>query len=380
MKQLAQAIRVFTEQRIMPCEAALSAGDEHAQELLMKLKHQARQQGLWGNHYPADWGGKGLSFVDYQTVAQEEGRSEWGPVVFGTQTTLDTHILRQFGSEALQARYQEGLVSGALVGAYGMSEPHSIGSVPSTIETQAHQEGQAWVIHGRKWFISRAKQAEFVVVVAKTPAHPSADSSEPSLSMILVPMSSKGLSFGDDVCLLGRDLGQAELIFDGVRVPHDHLIGLQGQAPILMQTRLKLGRTMNAAHWVGLAQRCFDVMCHRINSPRGQQARLPEKQLVRQHVFNVYQSIGAARAHLRCAGQSLDQGLPSLIETQMAKVAASQALSLAVDSAIQMFGAEGLSDANPLSRIYRMARTTRILDGADEVLINAVGRQILETY
>ena len=131
-------------------------------------------------------------------------------------------------------------------------------------------------------------------------------------------------------------------------------------------------------HWLGLAQRSFDLMCTRIRGPRGQQARLGDKQLVRLRVFEAYQAIASARGLLRDAARKFDAGVANAVEVNVAKVAASQALSLTVDSAIQVYGAEGLSSLTPLSGIYRAARATHILDGTDDALVSAVGRRHTE--
>ena len=86
-----------------------------------------------------------------------------------------------------------------------------------------------------------------------------------------------------------------------------------------MQRRLGLGRLLRAAHWLGLAQRCFDDLCARVHSPRGELARLGDKQLVRGRVYQVYRDIAAARGLLRDAAEKFDLGLANAIEVNLAK-------------------------------------------------------------
>jgi acyl-CoA dehydrogenase len=374
---LADAVKKFTDEAIIPHEPVLARGDTLSAEKMDELTRQARAAGLWGLFYPSDLGGKIASLADYLPVAEQEGRSEYGPAIFGSRSALDVHMLHRHGSAAVRARFLEPMAAGEIVGAYGMSEPDSIGSIPATIHTCATLDNGKWIIEGRKWFISRAKRAAFVTVVARTQkdAAPAR-----AFSMIVVPTDAAGFTIEQEIAILGRGQGQCELSFDCVAVPEHYLLGQRNHGLGLMQERLGLGRTLNAIHWIGLAQRCFDLMCERICSQRGMLARLPEKQLIRQHIFNAYQAIVSARAHIHAAAKRLDAQSGGEIEVNMAKVTASRALSLAVDSAIQIYGAEGVSDATPLSSIYRTARTTRILDGADEVLINTVGRQLLQAY
>ncbi|QUP53828.1 acyl-CoA dehydrogenase [Ralstonia syzygii] len=374
---LADAVRRFTDESIIPNEPVLARGGDPAARKMRELMREARAAGLWGVFYPAELGGKITSLAEYLPVAEQEGRSEYGPAIFGSRATVDVHMLHRHASAAVRERFLAPLAAGEITGAYAVSEPDSIGSVPSTINAAATLANGTWLVSGRKWFVSRAKHAAFVTVVARTKKDSAQDH---RFSMIVVPTETAGFCVEQEIEILGRPQGQCKLSFDQVAVPASHLLGQADQGLDLMRERLDLGRTLNAMHWLGLAQRCFDMMCERIGSQRGTLARLPEKQLVRQHAFDVYHAIVSARAHLRLAAGHLDTPTDAEVEVNMAKVAASRALSLAADSAIQIFGAEGVSDATPLSSIYRTARTTRILDGADEVLINAVGRQILQRY
>jgi len=376
-QSLADAVKTFTDDLIVPSEPVLAQGDAQAAAKMAELAHTAREAGLWGLFYPADHGGKIASLAEYLPVAEQEGRSEYGPAIFGSRTTLDVHMLRRHGSAAVRERFLTPLVEGSGIGAYGMSEPDAAGSVPATMQTRAELTSGKWIVEGRKWYISRAAQATFVTVVARTRQEAAP---EHAFSMIVVPTDAAGFRIEREMPVLGRLQGQCELSFDQVSVPESYVLGQRDRGLDLMQERLALGRTLNAIHWVGLAQRCFDLMCGRICSPRGALARLPDKQLVRQHVFQAHQAIASARCLVRLAAVSVDQQERSEVAVNMAKVAASQALHVAADSAIQIFGAEGLGDETPLSGIYRMARATRILDGADEVLINHIGKQLLQAY
>jgi acyl-CoA dehydrogenase len=165
-----------------------------------------------------------------------------------------------------------------------------------------------------------------------------------------------------------------------MKVPEHNLLGASGSGLDLMGQRLGIGRLLRSMNWVGLAQRCFDLMGARINSERGRTARLPEKQLVRQHVVNAYQAIASARELIRVAARGVDTQRPSDVEINIAKMAASQALCITSDSAVQLYGAEGISDLTPLSGIYRIARTSRILDGTDESLISSAGRRLINLF
>jgi alkylation response protein AidB-like acyl-CoA dehydrogenase len=372
---LARAVRRFVDERIIPLEVELAGEPQQAAQRMAELSAEARAAGLWGSFYPQAFGGRITSLRDYLAVAEQEGRSEYAPAIFGDDATLDLYMLTRHASEDIRQRFLEPLAAGTLVSSYGMSEPDSIGSIPATLNSHAEFVDGQWLLSGRKWFICRAERAGLITVIARTGSGPL----ENALSMLLVPSDAPGFRVERPLSILGRFSGQGELSFDQVRVPPSHVLGQPGQGLALMQERLGLGRILRSVHWLGLAQRCFDLMCARIHSARGQQARLVDKQLVRQRVFKVYQAIAGARLLLQDAAGKHDAGVANSIEVNIAKVAASQALSEAVDSAIQIMGAEGLSELSPLSGIYRTARTTHILDGTDDALISAVGRQLLDS-
>ncbi|MGO1766145.1 MAG: acyl-CoA dehydrogenase family protein [Advenella sp.] len=370
---LCQRVKQFVDTQIIPKETALLAGDDNARQIAAALSAQARQAGLFGSFYPKGHGGIVNRLSDYLPIAEQEGRSEFGPAIMGADATLDAHMLFWHGSPVVRARYFDPLVQGRAVCSYAMSEPDSIGSIPDTMQTRARWQDSHWVLTGKKWFVCRSLHADFITVVARTSDKPV----EQGLSMLIVPADAPGFEVLRELPVLGRMQGQGELSFTNVVVPSDHVLGVPGQGIKLMQQRLGLGRILRASQWLGMAQRSFELMCERIHSERGVQARLVEKQLVRARVCNVYRHIATARALLRDAARKFDDRQANSIEVNIAKLAASDALSVATDNAIQIMGAEGLSDGTPLSSLYRNARTTHILDGTDDALVSSVGRALL---
>ncbi|MCV4289004.1 acyl-CoA dehydrogenase [Pseudomonas capsici] len=367
----AMQIRRFMDHRIIPQEQCLAAGDIAAEQCLAQLQLAARAEGLWGL-------ANGLMpgmLVDYLPLAEQEGRSEQGPAVFGAESALDGYMLRH-GNEHLQHEALAPVLAGEALASYGMSEPNSIGSIPATLTTCARWCGDHWRIDGEKWFICRAEHAAFITVVARTTDGPV----QQALTLFVVPAGTPGLEIVGRMNVLGRYQGQAGVKLNAVRLGPQQVLGEVGQGFALMQERLGLGRLLRSAHWLGMAQRCFDLMGARIVSQRGELARLADKQLVRLRMVEAYQAIHAARSLLRDAALRFDQGQSNEVEANLGKLAASRALSLNVDSAIQIYGVEGLSDSSPLSGIYRHARTSHFMDGTDDALVSALGRQMIGAY
>lgn len=367
----AMQIRRFMDQRIIPKEQCLAAGDATAEQCLAQLQLAARAEGLWGLAN----GLKPGMLLDYLPLAEQEGRSEQGPAVFGAESALDGYMLRH-GNEHLQHEVMAPVLAGDVLVSYGMSEPNSIGSIPATLTTCARWCGDHWRIDGEKWFICRAEHATFITVVARTADGPV----QQALTLFVVPAGTPGLEIVGRMNVLGRYQGQAGVKLNAVKLGPQQVLGEVGQGFALMQERLGLGRLMRSAHWLGMAQRCFDLMGARIVSQRGELARLADKQLVRLRIVEAYQAIHAARSLLRDAALRFDQGQPNEVEANLGKLAASRALSLNVDSAIQIYGVEGLSDSSPLSGIYRHARTSHFMDGTDDALVSALGRKMIGAY
>jgi acyl-CoA dehydrogenase len=377
-KSLAEKVRKFVDELIIPKESLLRNDRSSTFLIHSELINQARSAGLWGLFYPLAYGGKIASLEDYLVVAEQEGRTEFSAAIFGSDTVLDAHMLSKFGSDEILKNFLEPMIGGKAMPSYGMTEPEHSGSIPGLITTSAQFSNGSWIINGKKWFVSNIDRATFTTVLARTDGKDIA--LDKSLSMIIVPADTPGFRIERQISIMGSGLSQGEISFSNVTVPEQNLLGTCGSGIYLMSQRLGMGRLLRSMSWLGLAQRCMDLMGARINSDRGKTARLPDKQLVRQHFVNVYEAIASARELIRIAAKHIDAQCPSDIEINVAKLAASRALCIASDSTIQLYGAEGISDLTPLSSISRIARASRILDGTAEALISSTGRRLIHFY
>ncbi|MFF8479375.1 AMP-binding protein [Streptomyces antibioticus] len=369
--ELVALVRDFVEQEIIPAEPVLQGDGPEARRRLLELRARAREAGLWGLGFPESVGGPRLPLADYLLIAEQEGRSEYGPSVLGGETVVDVRMLLAHGGPRLLDAYLQPLVDGELSVSFGMTEPGRPGSQPQAVSTHAAREGDGWSVIGRKWCISNAGFADCTVTMART---------ESGLSALLIPTSTPGYRKVRSLKVYGRDTGQWEIELDHVHVPGHLLLGREGDGLAVAGERMTLGRTLRSMHWLGAAQRAFDLMCRRLREREVHGGLLSERQLMREHVFLSYSAISAARElTLRAAGV-LDRGLDGRVEVAAAKVAASRTASDVADRAVQVFGAEGLSDDQPLSAMARRLRTTRILDGPDEVHITSAAGRLLQTF
>ncbi|MCW2862845.1 MAG: acyl-CoA dehydrogenase domain protein, partial [Actinoallomurus sp.] len=317
-------------------------------------------------------------FLDYVFVNEVQGRSEWGQLALGTFTLQDSLMLHEYAEPEWRERYLAPMVAGEISPSFAMTEPEATGSDPTGIRTTGTLEGGEWVIRGHKWFTTGAAAAAYTTVMCRT--EPEDTPPHRAFSMIIVPTSTPGYRIVRETPVLGLNGGHCEVVYDEVRVPAGNLLGPRGQGFRIAQQRLGPGRIFHCMRWLGQAQRAFDLMCDRLNSRTAFGGPLADKQLMQQHVFDSYAEIQAARLLTLQAAHRIDAGDEARVEIGVIKVVGARMLHNVVDRAIQAYGAAGLTDDTPLSRMYRHAREARLYDGPDEVHVQSAARRILREY
>ncbi|KNB50885.1 acyl-CoA dehydrogenase [Streptomyces caatingaensis] len=377
LRLLRDRVREFVRREVIPAEPVLLAGGDTGRLALGRLRERARSEGLWGLAHPAEIGGRGLPLTDYVPLGEAEGESEFGPAVLGSEHLLDALMLHRHARPAVRDRYLPGLLEGRVTPCYGMSEPGRAGSDPSLMTTRARPACDGWTIRGSKWFM-RAARADFITVMCRT--EPLGVPNSQAFTMFVVPVGTPGYRQVRELPVLGVEDGHREVRFEDVRVPEDHMIGGRGAGFAVAGERLDLGRTLRAVQWLGQARRAFGLMCRRLHGRTAFQEPLAAKQLLQQHVFDAYTDIQAARCQVLRAAAAVRAGRGAYVEAATAKVLASRALCRVLDRAVQIHGAEGLTDDTPLSRMYLRARATRIYDGPDELHVHTVAKRLLKRY
>lgn len=370
--ELCARVREFVDTQVIPVEDALDVND-HA--MWSAVRDRARVAGLWALPLPAAHGGGGLTLSAYFGVAEAEGRSDHGPGALGSAALLNVNLLTAHAGPELCSLVPD-LVRGELGVSYAMTEPGVAGSDPAGLRTSGERVADGWVVSGRKWFTTAAADAGLVLVVART------DADAPlrrAFSMFAVPTSAPGFRVVREMDVLGAG-GQYEIEFDNVRIPETHLVGTVGGGMAIAGERLALGRTLRAFRWIGQAQRAIEQLADRAATRRLGEGVLADKQLVQQLVFDAELHLRSARLLTAQAADAVARNAPAQVEVGFAKVAAARALTTAVDAAIQIHGAEGLTAASGLPCLLRTARAARILDGPDEFHITSTARRLIRAY
>ena len=379
IEPLRRKVLDFIEQEVYPREADLLEDKVGARrgETMRGLMQKAKDAGLWALGYPEEIGGGGLPFMDYVFINEVVGRSEAATVALGTHSLQDSIMLHRYANDQWREQYLKPLVDGEVFPSFGMTEPAVASSDPTQLQTSAHLDGDQWVINGRKWFTSGAGNAAYTTAMVRT--EPDAPDHS-AFSMIVVPTDTPGYNILRDVRVMGDYDGHYEVDYKDVRVPKENLLGPRGQGFKIAQDRLGPGRIFHCMRWLGQAQRAFDLMCNRANERVAFGKRLGEHQQIQKFIFDTAAEIQASRLLTLHAAQKIDAGDEARIEIGLIKVYGATMLHNAIDRAIQVHGALGVTEDTPLERMYRHARFARIYDGADEVHVMNTGRRILRAY
>jgi acyl-CoA dehydrogenase len=387
VRSITGQVRDFVDREVIPLEREVFArGFGAVQEDLERLRDQVREMGLFPPHLPVEWGGGGLSLLEFAHVGEVLGRSLLGHYVFHCQApdAGNMELLLQHGSPEQQERWLRPLARGEVRSCFGMTEPDFAGSNPVWLGTTARRDGDDYVLDGRKWFTSSAEGSAFCVVMAVTD---SAAAPHERASMIVVPTDAPGFEIVRNLPVMGEAgsgwMSHAEVRIDGVRVPAANRIGGEGAGFTLAQERLGPGRIHHCMRWIGICERAFDLMCHRAAERELSPGEpLGTRQIVHAWIAESRAAIDAARLMvLRTAWRIDNEGARaarddvSLIKFQVAGV-----LQEVLDRSIQVHGGYGLLDELPLAYWWRHERAARIYDGPDEVHKTSVARRILARY
>jgi acyl-CoA dehydrogenase len=375
-------VRGFMQNDVTPSEERLlRAGDLRAwRPALQELREKARAQGLWAPHMPREWGGMGLGPTAMAFVSAECGRTRFGAYVLNCHAPDEgnMHTLLHFGTPEQKERYLRPLVDGECRSCFSMTEPDTAGSDPTGIRTRAVQDGDDWVIDGRKWFTSGARGARFAIVIACT--DPEADPPQARNSAFLVDCDNPGFRIVRDIETLAGKGNHCEIEYVGCRVPAGALFGGRGQGHRLGQVRLGPARLAHCMRWIGNAETALDLMTKRALERELHGGVLADKQLIQLKLAESALELYQGKLMVLHAAYRIEHDLPFRHEVSMCKHHVANTLWRVIDRAIQVHGALGYSGDSELGDMLKHARSARLVDGADEVHLTQMARHVIEAF
>ena len=348
------------------------------------LRKQVKEQGLWATHLGPELGGQGYGQLKLALLNEILGRSGWASHVFGCQApdTGNAEIIAHYGTPEQKAQYLQPLLEGDLFSTYSMTEPHA-GADPTLFKCRAEKDGDEWVINGWKYFSSNANTASFLIVMAVSNTEVSPYK---GMSMFLVPTDTPGVNIVRNPALWGEGMneGSHSLIhYEDCRVPEDALLGGEGQAFAIAQTRLGGGRIHHAMRTIGLAQKAIDMMCERALSREVSGGLLAEKQFVQGYIADSYAQLAQFRLFVLYTAWEIDKyndyrRVRKDIAT--AKIVMPTVLHDIAWRAMQVHGALGTTNEMPFFGMIHGAGVMGLADGPTEVHKITVARQVLRDH
>ena len=362
----------------MPAPPALE-GPERT-ERLIGLRRQARAQGLWLPHMPAEWGGMGLGHVALAMVQAEAAKSYYGPWVLNCQAPDEgnMHTLLHWATPQQAEKYLKPLCQGTVWSCFAMTEPEVAGSDPTLIRASGYQDGEEWVLNGHKWFISNAHRADFAILIVATEDDP--DLPQAANTAFIVDLPTPGWTEVRQIETMHGSTGHSEILIEDLRLHESQMLGGRGQGHLLGQYRLGPARLAHCMRWIAQAETALDMMVARALDRYSHGSILAEKQGIQWMIADSAMELYQCKLMVLHAASKIDAGDDFKSEVSMAKHFVANSLNRIIDRAIQVHGALGYSTDTPLAHMFQHARWARFADGADEVHQMRIAQRTIAAY
>jgi butyryl-CoA dehydrogenase len=360
----------FAEQRLAPNSRKWEAAGEVEPAVLREMG----ELGFMGMTVPEQYGGAGLDYVSYALALIEIAAGDGAAsTIMSVNNAPVCAILQSVASEALRKQYLSPLAAGEMIGAFALTEPQA-GSDAANVQTRAVRKDDHYEITGTKQFITSGRIAGAVIVFAVTDP----EAGKRGMSAFLVPGGTPGMTVASLEHKMGQEASDtAQLSFDGVKIPADHLIGSEGDGYRIALANLEAGRIGIAAQCVGMARAALDHAVAYAKERTSFGKAIAEHQAVAFRLADMATQLHAAQTMVLDAAALRDSGEPCLKQACMAKLFASEAAERICSDAIQIFGGYGYSREVPVEKIYRDVRVAQIYEGTSDVQRIIISRQLL---
>jgi acyl-CoA dehydrogenase len=363
-----ETLRAYVQDHIAPKADAIDRDDIYPTEILKGLA----QAGYNTVTLPIEYGGTGQSYRHAAAVFEEVSYASAAVGISLITIFQAQSIIRMFGSEALKATYLPRF-AGGLISSYALTEA-SHGSDIRSLDTKATKANGGWVIRGEKSFITSGSGAEFFIILAET---------DRGISAFAVPRETPGLStyVGTNSATFGlRNGPHVNLVLNGIWLPEEAIIGLDGKGIRQAVGTLNYSRTLAGAISIGIARAAFDNAIAYAAGRRAFDQRVIEFQGIQWYFADMLSEIDAARLLVYRAAQALDDGDDIERWGSAAKLKAAAVATEVASRAIQICGAHGTMETAPFGRFLRDAKAYEIAGGSSEILRNTIGKYLVRSY
>jgi len=337
-----------------------------AGELPQSFIDELKEFGMFGLVIPEEYGGMGLGSMAYSRTLQEVGKYDASvALTIGAHSSIGMRGLLLFGTEDQKKRYMPRLATGELIAAFSLTEPGA-GSDAAAIRTTAVRDGDDWVLNGNKLWITNGGIAQFFTVFAKT----AGEGGRGKMTAFIVTTDMEGVSVGPHEDKMGvRANSTTTAHFDGVRVPHENVLGEPGAGFKVAMMILNSGRTGLGGGCVGGMKKLIRLSTTEANERKTFGQPIAEYGLIKKKVGKMVIDCYTSEAAVTMVGGLIDQGYKEYaVEAAISKVYATECLWRTADEALQIAGGNGYMREYPYERVVRDCRLNRIFEGTNEIL------------
>ena len=346
------------------------------------LREKAKAAGLWNLFLPYEYTpwSPGLTNIEIAPLFETMSKVTWAQSVFNCNAPDrgNMEVLAKYGTPEQQEKWLLPLLAGDIRSAYAMTEPQVASSDATNMELEITRDGDEYVLNGRKWWTTNAIGERCKIMLVMGRSNPDAPRHKQH-STVLVPRDTPGITLIRPLRVFDSfhsPGGEAEFVFENVRVPVSNMIKGEGCGFEIAQGRLGPGRFQYAMMFVGMAQRCLELMCERAEQRVAFGEKLSKKTSVQHEIARSRCDIEQCRLLTLQAADVMDkQGVKAAMPyISMVKIVAPKMCQDVADRAMQIFGGAGVCQDTMIPEAFTVARSCRIADGPDEVHMSQLGK------
>ncbi len=364
-------VRDFAREVLLPTAMERDRTKEFPAENLRKMG----TLGLMGMMVPPEYNGAGVDTLSYVLALQEVAYAcASTAVVMSVHNSIVCETINRFGTEEQKQTYLKPLAAGDVIGAFALTEPEA-GSDPVSQLTWAERDGEHYIIHGTKRFITSGKHAGVTIITAKTDK----TKRHKGISAFIVKKGAPGFTVGKTEEKMGLCASDTtDLVFEDCRIPAGNLLGQEGDGFKIAMTALDGGRIGIAAQSVGVAQAALDAAISYAKAREQFGQPISKFQGLRWMLADMATELEAARQLTFSAAAMKDRGERYTMQASIAKLFASEMVNRVTAKALQIHGGYGYIKEYPVERFYRDARVFTIYEGTSEIQRVVIANHLLE--
>ncbi|HEX3507384.1 MAG TPA: acyl-CoA dehydrogenase family protein [Candidatus Dormibacteraeota bacterium] len=328
--------------------------------------------GYLGLRYPPEYGGQGGDYFSAVVLSEEMARAGCGGLgmAVAVQAEMATPPVFKFGTEEQKRRWLVPAIRGEQIAALAITEPDA-GSDVAGITTVARRDGDAFVLNGRKIFITNGARCNWVLVVTKT----GRERGHGGYNLLVVEKGTPGFEVTRTLKKLGMHSSDtAELLFENCRVPVANLVGDEGEGFKNLMWELQGERMIAAAGAIAGAQHVFEYTMDYARNRVAFGHPISQFQVIKHKLVDMGTKIAAVQSLVYQTAKQWDVGEYPVREISQSKLLATQVACEVADEAIQILGGHGYMSEYPVERAWRDARLARIGAGTDEIMKEIIAK------